>query len=110
MDPDVITEAHIEEALGLLPESPVPFLRGLFQLKDLTLPDETAPLRLGVSIPPSIAIISQDDLLSDAAIIVQADYGRDGFHVLIDAVQEEGAVEPRAAVALVLYCLLLLAG
>ena len=42
--------------------------------------------------------------------IVQADYGRSGFHALIDAVQEDGPVEPRAAVALVLYCMMLLIG
>lgn len=110
IDPDTLTEEHIERAIEGLPDSPVPFLRGLFQLKDLTLPDETEPLRLGESIPVSIPIISQDDLLRDAAIIVQADYGRSGFHALIDAVQEEGPVEPRAAVALVLYCMMLLIG
>ena len=110
IDPDLITEQDIETALTYLPESPIPFLRGLFQLKDLTLPNKADPLRLGASIAPGISIVSQDDLLSDAAIIVQADYGREGFHVLIDAVQEEGPVEPRAAVALVLYSLMLLAG
>ena len=110
IDADTLTEDHIEEALDGLPESPVPFLRGLFQLKDLALPEGTEPLCFGARIPDRISIISQDDLLRDAAIIVQADYGRSGFHALIDAVQEDGPVEPRAAVALVLYCMMLLIG
>ena len=109
-DPDLLTAEHVDEALSGLPASPIPFLRGLFRLKDLDLPNESDPLRLGQSIPPEIAIVSQDDLLRDAAIIIQADYGPEGFHALIDAVQEEGPVEPRAAVALALYALLLLAG
>ena len=109
VDLDEITEDHIEEALEYLPESPVPFLRGLFQLKDLRLPLKTDPLRMGANIPASIGVIGQDDLLGDAAIIVQVDYGKEGFHALIEAVQEEGPVDPRAAIALVMYCLMLLA-
>ena len=107
-DPDVLTAEHFEEALQYLPESPCPFLRGLFRLKDLELPKKDDPLRLGASIPVEISIVSQDDLLRDAAIIIQADYGSEGFHALVEAVQEEGPVEPRAAVALALYGLLLL--
>ena len=107
-DPDLLTTEDFDEAVRALPSSPCPFLRGLFQLKDLKLPNKGDPLRLGPSIPAEIAIVSQDDLLRDAAIIIQADYGSEGFHALIEAVQEEGPVEPRAAVALVLYGLLML--
>ena len=110
VDPDSLTAEQFDEAMRYLPESPVPFLRGLCRLKDLELPAASEPLRLGASIPAAIAIVSQDDLLRDAAIIIQVDYGPDGFHALIEAVQEDGPVEPRAAVALALYGMLLLSG
>jgi hypothetical protein len=110
LDPDMVTPQHFDEAMAVLPDSPRPFLKGLFQLKDLTVPDKTEPLRLGGVLPIDSAIVSQDDLLWDAAIILQADYGPEGFHAVIEAVQEPGPVDPRAAVALALYGLLLLSG
>ena len=104
-----ITEDEIERVLQYQPESPVPFLRGLFLLKDQSLPGRDEPLTFGAQIPTSIQMMSQDDLLRDAAIIVQADFSVDGFHALIDAVQDDDQRDPRAAIALVMYCMMLLA-
>lgn len=101
---------QMQQALAGIPESPVPLLRGLFRLKDEDPPKPEDELRLGAGPVSGQEILSQNDLMHDAAIIVQVDYGVDGFEAVVQSLEEDGLEDPRVAVALALYSLLILAG
>ena len=102
---DDVTGEHVDNAMANLPTDPMPYLRRVFSFLDLATPQATDPLRL----EPEAArgsgrsIVSQADLLHDAAVLLLQDYGAERFFSLCDEVLDHEDWDARCAVAAMLY-------
>lgn len=108
--PSDVTDDDLERAFEQLPRDPTWLLHRLMKPLELQVPN---PGEVGLVLAESQArgsfreAVGMPDLLHDAALVLQLDYGRAGFAACMEAIEDPSDWDARAAVAAMVYLLLL---
>jgi hypothetical protein len=112
LDPDEVDSDDLERAIGLLPDDPQPWLARLFKPVEREVPDparDAFKLEDRATLGAFREAVSQYDLLHDAALIILADYGRDGFYACLESLEPDDW-DARGAVAAMIYVFMIRGG